>query len=192
MRVESSTPPPVESDERLLRRFVSGDAAACRAVERWAREILFYRRLRLTSDDVDDVVQEVVTGVWQAAARPGFRLRHGLRAFVRTVTLARAIDRVRRLRVRRAESLDEAISDPTPGPVPLAEAVEDSARLHAALHALDAKCRDIIRLHYFEDWPYARIAARERRSEATLRVRMFHCIRSLRERLRDRGGAMAR
>lgn len=188
--MESSIPLPLEGDDPLLRRFVSGDRAACRTIERWAREILFYRRLNLTAEDVEDVVQEVVTGVWQATARPGFRLRHGLRALVRTVTLARAIDRVRRLRVRRAEGLDEELTDPAPGPAPLAEAGEDRERLHAALQDLDARCREIIRLHYFEDWPYARIAARERRSEATLRVRMFHCIRALRVRLRG-GGATA-
>jgi RNA polymerase sigma factor (sigma-70 family) len=124
-----------------------------------------------------------VATVWQAAARPDFALRHGLRALVRTVTLARAIDRVRRRRVRSAEALDDEQPDVGAGPAEMAEADDESARLHGALETLDQKCRDIIRLHFFEDWPYARIAAREKRSESTMRVRMFNCIRVLRARL---------
>ena len=128
-------------------------------------------------------MQDVVSTVWQSAARPGFEIRHGLRAFVRCITLARAIDRVRRQRVRRADTLDGGIRDPSPGPAALAEASAESDQVHRALDDLDEKCRDVIRLHYFEGWPYARIAASIGRSESTVRVRMFHCIRSLRERM---------
>lgn len=172
---------PLEADESLLRRFLSGDAAACRTVERWAREILLHQRLGLTREDRDDIVQDVMTGVWQAAARPGFALHRGLRAFVRTVTLARAIDRVRRR--RPTAPVDDALQDPAALPGESVETREETARLNEALAALDARCREIIRLHYFEDWPYARIAERERRSEATMRVRMFHCLRELRARM---------
>jgi RNA polymerase sigma-70 factor (ECF subfamily) len=165
----------------MLRRFLSGDASACRAVERWAREILLYQRLGLTREEREDIVQEVLGGVWQAAGRPGFALRRGLRAFVRTVTLARAIDRVRRR--RRSVPVEDTLRDPSPGPETDAESSAEAGRLHEALGALDPRCREIIRLHYFEDLPYARIAALQRRSEATMRVRMFHCLRVLRERL---------
>jgi RNA polymerase sigma-70 factor (ECF subfamily) len=160
-------------------------------VERWSKEILLYRRLNLGREDVEDVVQEVVVGVWQAAARPDFKLRHGLRAFVRTLTLARGIDRVRRLRVRQAEPLDETLRASGPGPAETAETNAERAMLHRALQELDGKCHEIIRLHYFEGWPYARIADRERRSEATMRGRMFECIRTLRARMRRRGEAGA-
>jgi RNA polymerase sigma-70 factor (ECF subfamily) len=190
--VDASSTLPAAGDDQLLRRFLAGEPAACRRIERWIREILLYRRLNLGPEDVDDVVQEVTVGVWQAAARPGFRLRHGLRAFVRTVTLARAIDRVRRLRVRRADPVDETLPDTGPGPADAVEAEGERARLHRALDALDEKCREVIRLHYFEGWPYARIAVREQRSEGTLRARMFDCIRRLRERMHSAPGARAR
>lgn len=173
-----------EDDEPLLRRFLAGDPGACGQVERWAKEILLYRRLHLGAEDVEDVVQDVVVGLWQAAARPDFRLRHGLRAFVRTLTLARGIDRVRRLRVRRADPIVETLRDPQPGPTEIAEARSERALLFRALEGLDAKCREVIRLHYFEGWPYAQIAAREQRKESAMRVRMFGCIRALRERMR--------
>jgi RNA polymerase sigma factor (sigma-70 family) len=172
---------PLEADERLLRSFLSGDAGACRQVERWANEVLFHHRLGLTREEREDAVQEVLAGVWRAAGQPGFALRSGFRAFVRTVTLARSIDCVRRR--RRQSPADEALVEPRPGPASEAEWADDSARLYVALDALDARCRDIIRLHYFEDWPYARIAVQERRRESTMRVRMFNCLKALRERM---------
>lgn len=186
--MHASSTLPGAGDDQLLRRFLAGESGACRQVDRWTREILLYRRLNLAKEDVDDIVQEVVVGVWQAAARPGFRLRHGLRAFVRTVTLARAIDRVRRLRVRRAEPIADTLPDAGPGPAEAVETEGERARLHRALEALDQKCREVIRLHYFEGWPYARIAVREQRSEGTMRARMFECIRKLRQRMHAAGG----
>jgi RNA polymerase sigma-70 factor (ECF subfamily) len=179
--VERASDQPLHPDQGLLRRFLAGDAAACRQLERWAHEILLHHRLGLTREEREDAVQDVLAQVWRAAGQPGFALRHGLRAFVRTVTLARAIDRVRRR--RRTEAVDDTLPARGPGPETDAEIANESERLHAALTALDARCRDIIRLHYFEDWTYARIAERERRREATMRVRMFNCLRALRERL---------
>lgn len=119
--------------------------------------------------------------MWTLATRPGFTVRRTLHALVRTVTLARAIDRVRRR--RRLVPVDDWLPDPAPGPARDSERGDEAARLYGALEALEPRCRDIIRLHYFEDWPYARIARQERRSEATMRVRMFNCLRSLRVRL---------
>lgn len=181
--MESSPSLPIETGDRLLRDFAAGDAAACRTVERWAREILFYRRLGLTREDREDVVQEVVSSVWTAASRPGFTVRHTLHAFVRTVTLARAIDRVRRR--RKLVPAEDTLLDPAPGPARDSESAAEAVRLYGALESLEPRCRDIIRLHYFEDWSYARIAEQEQRSEATMRVRMFNCIRSLRSRLAE-------
>jgi RNA polymerase sigma-70 factor (ECF subfamily) len=168
-----------QADERLLRSFVADEVSACRQLEGWARQILAYRRLGLSREDVDDIVQEVLAAVWQAATRPQFALQVGLHAFVRKVTLARAIDRVRRNRVRRAEPLSEH-ADTRPSVGARLEFDAESSALFAALARLEERCREVIRLHYFEDWPYARIAALEGRSESTLRVRMFHCLRALR------------
>ena len=179
--MDSSPLLPAEPDDPFLRAFAAGDAGACRTVERWARHILLYQHLGLTREDREDIVQEVLGSVWAATSRPQFAIRHTLRAFVRTVTLARAIDRVRRR--RGLVPAEETLTDPAPGPERDAESGNEAARLYGALEALEPRCRDIIRLHYFEDWPYARIARQERRSEATMRVRMFHCIRLLRARL---------
>lgn len=187
--MDSRTLPP-DADQVLLRRLVAGEPSACRTVEHWARAIVLYQRLGLTREDREDIVQEVVSSVWRAASQPDFAVRRSLHAFVRTVTLARAIDRVRRR--RRLVPAGDTLADPGPGPAESAESTEASTQLYGALEALDPRCREIIRLHYFEDWPYARIAAQEGRSEATMRVRMFNCIRTLRSRLANEPGLVDR
>lgn len=170
-------PLPTPADDGLLRSFLAGDSRACATVERWAWEIVLFRRFRLQREELEDIVQEALAVVWRHASRPGFRLRHGLRAFVRRVAISRAIDAVRRR--RPSAELDEALPDPGPGPYEQALSRDRRARLRWALQALDARCRDIIRLHLEEDLSYAEIAAREQRSEATMRVRMFHCLKTL-------------
>ena len=88
---------PAMGDDPLLRRFVAGDAAACRQVERWAYEVAAFGRFRLPADEREDVVQDAVAGVWQAASRRDFELRHSLKAFVRQVAAAAG----HRVQVRR-------------------------------------------------------------------------------------------
>ena len=175
---------PRDDDDRLLRCLVSGDAAACRTIERWAREIIFFRGFGLGPEDRDDVVQETVAGVWRAASRDGFELSHGLRALVRTIAIARCIDRVRRRRPML--ELPESLPDSASGPYEQAMASDERAWLRVVLRQLGDDCRAIIRLYYFEDLSYSEIATREQRSESTMRVRMFNCIRALRKRLGER------
>lgn len=171
-------PATAAADDRLLRQFLAGDAAACTTVERWAMEILLFRRFRLQREELEDVVQETLITVLRHASRPDFRLTHGMRAFVRRVALTRAIDAMRRS--RPTALLDENLPDPAPGPYDELLRRDQRARLRWALQALDPRCREIIRLHLEEDLPYAEIAAREGRSESTMRVRMFNCLKSLR------------
>ena len=173
-------------DDHLLRDLIRGELAACRTVERWARQIVFFGGFGLQAEDREDVVQETVAGVWRAAARPGFQIKHGLRALVRTIAVARCIDHLRRR--RPTLEVTESMADSAPGPYELALASDERAQLRWVLRQLGEDCREIIRLHYVEELGYAQIAAREQRSEATMRVRMFNCIRGIRKRLAERAG----
>lgn len=171
-------PATAAADGRLLQQFLGGEPAACAKVERWAREILLFRRFRLHREELEDVVQDALVTVLRHASRPEFRLTHGMRAFVRRVALTRAIDALRRR--RPTAPLDENLPDPAPGPYDDMLRRDKRARLRWALQSLDPRCREIIRLHLEDDLPYAQIAAREGRSESTMRVRMFNCLKALR------------
>lgn len=162
----------------LLRGFLAGEPAASRQLERWTRDIVRYRAFRLTAADREDIVQDTLVGVWKAARAPQFQLRHGLKALVRRVAVARTIDRLRRRRL--TEALSDELPDPAPDPVEALLRRERDARLRWALGALEERCRDLIRLHFFEQRPYADIAAELGRAESTMRVHMFHCMQTLR------------
>jgi RNA polymerase sigma factor (sigma-70 family) len=168
-----------DEELHLLRRFVAGEADAHRTIERWAREIVFFRGFGLTAEDRADAVQDTIAAVWCAASRADFELHHGTRALVRTVAAARCIDRLRRRRIQMP--LDAELPDSGRDPLEELLATDASARVRAAILALDEPCREIIRMHYFEELAYAEIAVREGRSESTMRVRMFNCMKAIRK-----------
>jgi RNA polymerase sigma-70 factor (ECF subfamily) len=176
---------PREQDDGFLRRFLSGEPAAVRTVTRWARETAFFRGFGLSAEDREDAVQDALAQVWALATKPGFELRQGLRPVLRTLVAARCIDRVRRR--RRQIDLDETLPDTAPSPADALIARDESARLRRALLELDGDCRDIIRQRFFEGLDYATLAAREQRSESTLRVRLFNCLRAIRKHLQKMG-----
>lgn len=165
-------------DDRLLRRFLTGEPAACRLIERWAWEIVYFKHFHVPRDEREDVVQETIADVWRAASRGDFTLRAGLRAFVRKVAAARCIDRLRRL--RPLVPLDDATPDPGPSPYDVLIADDAGAQVRWALQNVSPPCREVIRLHFFDGLAYAEIAARLGRAEATLRVRVFHCMKAVR------------
>jgi len=111
-------------------------------------------------------------------------LAPGLRPFVRRIAASRAIDSLRKR--RPTAELDESLADTGPNPYEHTLRRDESARLRWALQQLQAPCREIIRLHIEQDMPYAEIAALQQRSEATMRVRMFNCLKSLRRLLARR------
>jgi len=176
---------PHEQDDHFLRRFLAGEPAAVRTVTRWARETAYFRGFGLSAEDRDDAVQDALAQVWTLATRPGFELRTSLRAVLRTLVAARCIDRVRRR--RRQVELSDSLPDTAPSPSDRLIADDQSARLRRALLDLDEPCREIIRQRFFEGLDYATIAEREQRSESTLRVRLFSCLRAIRKRLAKMG-----
>ena len=166
------------AEEELLRKFLSGDAAVTRQVERWAGEIIHFKGYGVRDDAREDIIQETLANLWQAASRDDFALRVGLRAFVRRVAMARCIDHLRRS--RPMVELTESTADHAPGPYDDLLARDERARIRWAMRQLEDGCREVIRLHFFEELPYAEIAARLGRAEPTLRVRMFNCLNRVR------------
>ena len=48
---DEDSPGPVHEDEPLWRRFLAGDAAACRAIERWAADVIRFRFCRIPREE---------------------------------------------------------------------------------------------------------------------------------------------
>jgi RNA polymerase sigma factor (sigma-70 family) len=179
-----TTPPdlPDPADD-LVPRFLRGDREAIRCVIGWADRALRYDAGWIRPGDRADVVQDTLVGLWSALRTPGFALTTSLQALVRTITVARAIDWSRK---RRPEtSLPEDASAPSAGSDARLLAEARQRILQAALARVREACREILGLYYVDRLNYAQIARRLGRAEATLRVRMFHCLAELREYVGD-------
>ena len=162
-------------DQELLRRFLAGDPAACRTVQGWAREIVGFRPYGIPRFEHDDVVQQSLGMMWKACSREGFALRFGLKAMVRKIVLARCVDHLRRR--HPTEPVDESLIDPGPDPERTILEADRWDSVERALRQLNQRCRDVIRLHFMDGVAYAELAERMGLAQATVRVRMFHCIK---------------
>jgi RNA polymerase sigma-70 factor, ECF subfamily len=182
--------PKRSEDEALLRRFLAGDAAAHRTIAGWAREIVRFRPYGIPRDAHDDVVQSSLGQMWTACSRPDFELRHGVRAMIRTIVLARCVDHLRRR--RPTVELEETLPDPAPGPEEATAASDHWSRVQRAIAQVDARCREIIRLHFLDGLAYAELAGRMGHAPATVRVRMFHCMKEIRRLLDHEDGPAGR
>ena len=169
-------------DDELLRRFLLGETTACRSVERWAWEIVYFKHYYIPHDEREDLVQQTIADVWSAVSSPDFALSRGLRSLVRAIAGRRCVDYLRRHRPT-AELEDEA-ADPGPGPYEDLFRKDERARVRWALQELGRKCQELIRLHFLEELTYAEIAARREKAESTMRVHMFTCMKKIRRLLR--------
>lgn len=169
-------------DEDLLRRFLIGEAKACRLVEKWAHELVRFKFHLLPSFEHEEIVQDTISDLWRAVSKEGFRLRVSLRSFVRAIAAARSIDRLRKYRPT-SELLDVHV-DPQPGPYDRLLKKDETARLRWAIQNAGQSCQEVIRLHYYENRTFGEIAEQLGRAEATLRVRMFNCVKKIREMMR--------
>jgi RNA polymerase sigma-70 factor (ECF subfamily) len=179
------------ADRALVARIASGDRAAFEDFyRRHARSVASFVRGVCASPDVDDIVSETMLGVWRSAAR--FRGRSRVSTWLLAIAHHRAIDALRRLpsNVIPFESVrDVAATDGDP-----ADAALRSARvrqLDAALATLSPEHRAVLELTFTHDRTQAEIATIVDAPLATVKTRVFHAKRKLREAL-ARSGAEVR
>jgi RNA polymerase sigma factor (sigma-70 family) len=122
------------SDDVLLRRFASGDAAAARDLTLRLAPMVLAHAMRLLGDraEAEDVTQEALLRLWRIAPdwRPG---EAKVSTWLYRVTANLATDRLRRRRGVALDSVPEP-EDTAPGPV---AGLQDQARVAALQQALD-------------------------------------------------------
>jgi RNA polymerase sigma-70 factor (ECF subfamily) len=169
-------------DAWLAVRCQLGEAQAFRElVAEMERPLMYFASKLLGSErDAPDVVQEV----WAQAFSKVRQLRDpgSLRPWLYRLTRAMAVSRVRSdvARERReAAASDEAGSaaDDTDAYI----ARESAATLHRALDALSLRHREVLALHFLEELPLEEIAEIVNAPEGTIKSRLFHAKRCLRE-----------
>lgn len=185
------TPRQIE-DERLALRCRLGEPAAfAELVATMERPLLYFAR-SIVGDD--EAAFDVLQAVWMAAFRELRRLEEpsALRSWLYLVTRGHAVDHVRRdvARASAERSLaaesEEAIS---PHEEPRFDA-EDAGRLHRALATLDVRHREVLVLHFLEDMPIDEVATVVGCPPGTVKSRIYHAKRALKEALLRQGHAI--
>lgn len=174
------------AEEELAARFVRGEPGAVVCVARWAGRSVRFEASWIRPEDRADVVQNALIDLWRALRAPDFRVAASLRAVVRRVAIARAIDWSRKRRDESALPADLPATSPDAG----ARLLRRTRRrvLRRALLSLRGDDLELLRLRYVVGLGYAEISVRLGRSQATLRGRMCDCRALLRERAAELSG----
>ena len=181
------------SDEVLLRILSEGESAAFDELfSRHSGTLLsFISRLTVGKYDPEDLLQETFLRVLTHAKdfRPGTAIRPWLFTIARNVTL----NALKKTRLRSDLEVQTDLSDWNPPSAPdgnndpsnRAEMQEQKARMLNALQDLPPLHREILVLIMFNGFSYEEAAAITGDPESTLRSRVFHALRKLRDRLKE-------
>ena len=169
-------------DEWIALRCQSGEPDAfAELVRRFERPLLYYATKLLRDEHAAlDVLQDV----WVKAFRGVRRLEHAgaLRAWLYRLTHGLAIDRLRR--ARSIERVEQARADEFPEalaeyPADLTDA--DASIVHQLLERLPVYHCEVLVLHFLEDLPLADVAAVVGCPVGTVKSRLHHAKRAVRE-----------
>ena len=190
-------------EKELLLRVSRGDETALRQLyDQHASSIYRFALSRLgNAADAGDVVHEVFFDVWRRAAR-GFRGTSALRTWLLGIANHKVKDQLRRRRRLSVEvageegesALDHLLTEELEVPPPGEEAVAAAQRadwLHRCLQALAPLLRQALYLAFYEERPYSEIALILDCPEGTVKTRVFHGRKKMRECLEKLAGIIA-
>lgn len=184
--VEQSMTENAQTDDEvtLVRRVARGDVAAFEVVYRRYRLRVagFAGRLTRHPDIIEEVVNDTMVVVWQKAGR--FRGRSKLSTWILgiayRVTLKRLRQRSRRARAEAELPYEAQLSD-VEQPEAILSRRERQERIRQALLQLSPKHRAVIELTFFEGLSYREIAEIVGCPHNTVKTRMFHARRHLKQ-----------
>jgi RNA polymerase sigma-70 factor, ECF subfamily len=164
------------SEQQLLARLRAGDGEALRAIfDQYAADLhRLAARLLGSSDDADDVVQDVFVGLPTALAR--YTERGNLGPWLRRITARLALLRLRGDRRRDATASRAASSEPH---TPESDAVLKD-RLGRAIGGLSPPLRVVFVLRMIEDCSHEEIASLLGTSVSASKVRLHRALQQLR------------
>lgn len=192
---------PEDGDARLLARVAGGEQAAFEALYHRYHRRLFGYLLRVLRRPalVEEVLDDVMLAVWQGAHRFDGRSRASTWILgIAHHKALKALERTRRESDRDGgeppESFDHAAAPAGAGAPNAAVGPERSAarselrrRLRSAMEALSPVQRAVVELTFFYGYSYPEIAEIVGCPVGTVKTRMFHARRLLKERLPDLG-----
>lgn len=177
-----------DSDEAaLIGRVARGDTAAFETLFR-----RYYPRLKRFLEQkirrpqlVDEIFNETMLVVWRKANT--FNLRSKVSTWIMGIALRRGLKAVQHRDEASASYGDEATIAAQCGPEDHVLRQEQRSRMSSALTSLSAEHRAVIELTFYEGYTYREIATIVDCPVDTVKTRMFHARRRLKQLLAQRG-----
>jgi RNA polymerase sigma factor (sigma-70 family) len=173
---------PPDDELALLRRVATKDRRAFEALYHLYYRRLFGYLLKLTrrAELVEEALNDVMLAVWKGA--PGFDGRSRVSTWIFGIAYHKALKSLAR---RSDETAEEDIQRPEPlddeEPESLAVRKELAGVLGRALSALPAEQRAVVEMTYYYGMAYQEIAEIMGCPVNTVKTRMFHARRRLKE-----------
>lgn len=181
-----------EQDLELLRRVAAEDRDAFEELYFLYHRRLFRFLLRLTrrTDLVEEILNDTMFVVWQKAS--GFRERSRVSTWILGIAYRKALKRIERQR-RAPEDLSagEAGLEELGGPDRSLERRVLQDALQGALDKLSPAQRAVVELTYYHGYSCGEVAEIVQCPVGTVKTRMFHARKRLRELLPRPGGGRA-
>jgi RNA polymerase sigma-70 factor (ECF subfamily) len=187
MKMETATIKHAQiTTEELLARIGRADQAAMDMLYRQQQRSVYAFALQFVSNphDAEDVVVETFLEVWRHAAR--FAGQSKATTWILGIARHKALDKVRaREHVLLASEEWDVIAETLPSNDESATdrltRGEEAARVRECLARLPAEQRECMHLVFFHDMGLAEVASLQGVPENTVKTRLFHARRKLRE-----------
>jgi len=140
----------VRRDSALMSRIGAGDVAAFQEVMAGNGRRLLRLAYGIVGrlDEAEDIVQEAMLGLWQAA--PEWQARATAAAYLRTLVTRKAIDVLRRRKKQAGEAVWDTLRDPGKSPEEQLAASQDRDLVQYHLGLLPERQRAALALSHFE------------------------------------------
>jgi RNA polymerase sigma-70 factor (ECF subfamily) len=168
---------------QLLEQIAGRDEAALMVLYRHMSRMIYAFSLRRLNDAdaAEEVVVETMYEVWKGA--PRFAARSLVTTWILGIARHKALDK---LRLRRGEMYEpmgdeaEAVADEQPSVYELIAGRQRATQVAVCMEALPDDQRECIHLVFYEDTPLADIALIQGCPENTVKTRLFHARRKMR------------
>ncbi len=172
-----------EAEIDLLRRVAAKDREAFERLYRHYHPRLFRFLFRFTRrvELVEEILNDVMFIVWQKAG--GYEGRSRPSTWIFGIAYRRALKRLDRHQRIASRTAPEEAAEPIERrqPEDLLSRKQLKEALHNALEAISAEQRAVVELTYFHGYSYREIAQIVECPVNTVKTRMFHARRRLRE-----------
>lgn len=181
----------LDAAQALLARMGNGDESALRELhDRYARRIFLFAMARLRNEEAAQTVMiDTLYEIWKHPDR--FRGESRFSTWMLGIAKYKVLSQLRGTPESHEDVDDHAdtLEDPNADVVGEIEAQEESRLLRECLEGLSSTHRECVQLVFFEGLALAEIAGIQGVPEGTVKTRLFHARKNLRDCVQGKYGA---